>query len=508
MAAAGVLTSAFPSFAARKRAVRSFHVCLSPAIVESDPDLLTIVRDAGVRTVWLVGFLYGLPFSADLLRQAKARVERAGLEAQVLTVPLGHPGGTPGQAQRPDGAKFSGTSLHPPVTERNVEVLRVQREIGFKQCFLDDDFRLAISPGQIGGCFCDDHRVRFLRDSGYAAGRWAELCDDVQSRRLTPLLRAWLTFTCDELTASFRAQQRAFGQGLGIMVMYLGAEKAGIRLRDYCKVPFRVGELMFDDRSFTPIKGKTDELFSVLFHRRVAEPEHAFSETTAAPHDHLNAANMAAKLIISTIADVRQTMFMSGLTPFPREHWNVLGPAMRQQAQMHSELAGHRPRGPFKHVWGEAQRLVGNDQAFSLWLAAGVPFEVVESPSRTGWNFLSDFDARELAARAVGSPSRFVCRSSAASHPPTAEMVGETLTELFAFKNRIRDKLRDVPHVAEDEPAVCAWYPTARMVLVWNLSEHPRTLTVVLGSQRRTRQLGPLAAALTEVSAKARRASS
>jgi len=310
MAAAGVFTSVIPVFAARKRAVRSFHVCLAPAVAESDPELLEIVRAAGVSTVWLAGFLHGRQLPVDLLRSAKARVERVGLEAQVLNVPLGHPGGAPGQARRPDGGKFSGTSLHPPITEKNAEALRQEREIGFHQCFLDDDFRLASNPGQIGGCFCDDHRERFLRTGGYAAERWAELCNDVQNRRLSPLLRSWLTFTCDELTESFRIQQRAFRRDLGIMVMYLGAEKAGIRLKDYRHVPFRVGELMFDDKSFAPAKGKTDELFSVLFHRRFTEPKRAFSETTAAPHDQLNAQNMAAKLIISTIADVRQTMFM------------------------------------------------------------------------------------------------------------------------------------------------------------------------------------------------------
>ena len=511
--AAGVLTSALPALATRTRAVRSFHVCLSPAIVESDPGLLTTVREAGVRTVWLVGYLHGNPFSEDLLRRARARVQGAGLDAQVLNVPLGHPSSVgPAQTtlasgpptrrqvgQRPDGKLFGGTSLHPPTTAENAEVLRLERGIGFRQCFLDDDFRLARSPGEIGGCFCDAHRERFLRAGGYAVGRWAELCEDVRARRLSPLLRAWLTFTCDELTASFRSQQRAFGRGLGMMVMYLGAEKAGIRLGDCRHVPFRVGELMFDDRSFAPIKGKTNELFSVLFHRRFTEPERAFSETTAAPADRLSATNMAAKLIISTLADVRQTMFMSGLTPFPREHWSLLGPAMRQQAQMHAELAGHRPRGPFKHFWGEAQRWVGDDQPFSLWLAAGVPFEVVEAPARTGWTFVSDFDAREFAARPGRIPGRLVCRASAASRPPEAEIVGETLTELFAFKHRVRDALRDVPHVAEDEPAVCAWYPAARKVLVWNLSEQPRALTVVLDSRRRTLPLGPLAAAITEV---------
>ena len=57
------------------------------------------------------------------------------------------------------------------------------------------------------------------------------------------------------------------------------------------------------------------------------------------------------------------------------------------------------------------------------------------------------------------------------------------------FDNRILPTLRDVPHVAEDEPAVCAWYPTARKALAWNLGEQFRTLTLVLGSRRRALQL-------------------
>ncbi len=513
--AAGLLASALPAVAARNRRARSYHVCLSPEIVAQDADLLRRIRDAGVSTVWLAGFFYGhRPFAADLLRRARQRLHEAGLDAQLITVPLGHPGDSLGAKDgdfplsppthwqlgcRPDGSTFAGTSLHLPATSENAEALQELRRIGFRQGFLDDDFRLARGPGEIGGCFCAAHREHFLRAGGYAAERWAELRDAVQARRLSKLLRAWLEFTCDELTASFRAQQHAFRGALGIMVMYLGSEKAGIRLGDYRKVPFRVGELMFDDRSFTPVKGKTDELFSTLFHRRFAASEHAYSETTGFPADRLSAVNLAAKLVISTLADVRHTMFMSGLTPFPREHWDVLGPTMKQQAHLHDAVAGHRPRGPFKHFWGEAQRLVGDDQPFSLWLATGVPFEVVDAPVETGWTFLSDFDARHLGARAGRPPGACVCRASVATRPRGAVVMGETLEELFAFKQRIQDQLRDVPHVVEDEPAVCAWYPTARKVIVWNLSVQPRTLTIIHGTRRVPLQLGPLAAAVTEV---------
>lgn len=514
----GILAAGLPPSLADNstRPVRFFHVCLSPAIVEREEGLLPVVRNAGVGTVWLADFFYGhRPFPADQVRRARARIEAAGMEAQLINVPLGHPGDSldardggfpltpPGHwrtARRPDGREYVGTSLHAPATAENAAAVREQRRLGFRTCFLDDDFRLARGPGEIGGCFCPEHRERFLRREGWAAARWDELLDDVRARRLTGLVRAWLDFQGDELTGSFRTQQRAFGGQLGIMAMYLGAEKAGIRLADYRRVPFRVGELMFDDRSFGSVKGKTDELFSALFHRRFAEPERAYSETTAFPADRLSARNLAAKLAVSTLADVRHTMFMSGLTPFAREHWAVLGPAMRDQGRFHAVVAGHRPRGPFKHFWGEAERSVGEDRPFSLWLALGIPFEVVDEPAVEGWTFLTDFDAALWAGRTERSKrGQRVCRASAASRPEGAELVTESLPELFAFRRRILPSLEGIPHVLEEVPAVCAWYPTAGRVLVWNLAEEGRTLTVRHGKDTARVPLGGLGMALVEV---------
>ena len=181
---------------------------------------------------------------------------------------------------------------------------------------------------------------------------------------------------------------------------------------------------MFSDASFAPVKGKTDELFSVLFHRRFARPDLAYSETTAYPANALSATNMAAKLVISTIADVRHTMFMSGLTPFPREHWAVLGPAMRTQARLHE----HWP------VIGRA----GRSNTTGVRRSAGW---ATTSPSASGWRrravrggrrrpregcvFLSDFDARELAVRSPRTRAPRV-PASAGQRPAGAEAVGET----------------------------------------------------------------------------------
>ena len=207
-------------------------------------------------------------------------------------------------------------------------------------------------------------------------------------------------------------------------------------------MPFRVGELMFDDGSFAPVKGKTNELFSSLFHRRFARPELAYSETTAYPANRLSATNMAAKLAVSTISDVRNTMYMSGITAFPREHWQTLGPAMKRHAELHPRIAGHVPRGPLKHFWGEASRYVGDDNPFSLFLALGVPFEVTGQPAADGFTFLSDADAwpagrsplarHDLRRPAAGGPAEQPSRLAGITSRAVRAGSGEILPQLGA----------------------------------------------------------------------------
>lgn len=473
--------------------VRRYHLCSSPDGLEQNPELLELAKTAGVTAVWVCGFLYGhWYYTPERVGQWAKKIRAMGLEAEVAFVPLGHPGDSLGaktgepplippphwkQCQHADGKKHWGTSLHPPATAENVAAVGKLDGMGFKTLFLDDDFRLATGPGGIGGCFCEDHWQRFSSKYGYGAGVKEQLKGDIQGRILSPQLRAWVDFQCDELTGCFRAIQKARPKlRMGNMIMFLGSEKAGLRLADYRDVPFRVGELMFSDRDFAPVKGKTDELFSVLFHKRYARPELAYSETTAFPADKLSAANMAGKLVISTLSDVRNTMMMSGLTPFPLSHWETLGPAMKKQVAIHQQVAGHKPAGPFKHYWGEGSRYVGNDKPYSLFLAAGVPFEVCDRIAANGWTFLADADA---GVRPAGTEL------------VTRREVPETLKDLFALKRRVTHKLVDVPYVEEDEPAVCSWLPTAKKVLVWNLSER-KGLTVRYRGMRIPVEVSPL----------------
>jgi hypothetical protein len=481
---------------------RVFHLSIAIEAFEADPDLIPTLARAGVGHIWLAPFFSGYwHYSIEKVNAWRDRLEAAGFQVHLITIPLGHPSFTAAapdympkmdmSRRKPaltvDGRTFYGVSLHPPTCEENVAAMPILKQARPGTVFLDDDFRLALGPGTIGGCFCDEHKNAFLRKCGYGEQEWQELREAVIARRLTPVVAQWVDFTCDGLTGCFRAQQAAAApeMQLGIMVMYLGAEKAGIRLGDYAGVPMRVGELMFDDTSFAPVKGKTNELFSVLFHRRYVMPGQAYSETTAWPAEKLSANNMAAKLVTSTIADVRNTMFMSGIRPFPSTHWATLAPAMREQAFTHRRVMGHKLRGPLKHFWGRHSRYVGDDNPYSLFLAMGIPFEVIESASidcDSGWVFLADADARGVAAGEVKAQGQveLVSRPEAQVRLERGHAVTESPAELARLKQEILKQTSGYPYVEEDTPVVCAWYPSAQRVLLWNLTETPQSVSLNL----------------------------
>lgn len=494
--------------------VRNYHACLSEDALDADPGLLQRVKAAGIGTVWTTGFLYGYwQYTPERITAWRKSIEQAGMLAEVVNVPLGHPGDslgaksgdvplTPPKHWRTgvavDGAVHAGTSLHPPATAENAAAVARIAQLGVRKLFVDDDFRLARGPGQVGGCWCREHMEAFLKLHGYSAAREAELHDDAARRRLTPLLRQWVDYHGGLLTACFRAQQAAAPTlKLGNMIMFMGSEKAGIQLPAYKDSLFRVGELMFNDASFRGTKPKTDELFSALFHRRFAQPQLAYSETTAFPADQLSAPNMAAKLAVSTIADVRNTMFMSGLTPFPATHWDTLAPAMARHARIHEKLKGHKPAGPLKHYWGDAGRYVSDDNAYSLFLATGIPFEVCGKLPSDGWCFLGDHDAAHLLPGLKPGPARFIVRGSGPDRPDV-QQVPEALPDLWRLKQQIIPSLGHVPFVREEVPVTCAWYPSARAVLLWNLAEEAQEVTLVAGRSMRPVRLAPLGVELVE----------
>jgi hypothetical protein len=478
------------------RDVKKFHFSITAsttvqqsAVLQSnvDMELLKAVRDAGVSDIWLTALFAGTWVSPlkDLVAY-REKVESLGMTCHLLNMPFGHPGSTLQESWRPamnvDGQRQTGTSLHDPAMQQNCDALRKLELAKFRRAFLDDDFRLSPAPGVIGGCFCNEHKQAFLKRTGFNDSQWEDLCEAVRKRRLTPQLRTWCDFNCDLLTDCYHVQQKAAPSlALGVMVMYFGAEKAGVRLTDYRGLPMRVGECKFDDGTFDPVKGKTDELFSSLFHRRFVSPELAYSETTAFPDKALSLKNKVAKLAVPTLCDVRNTMFMCD---FPKEHWPALAPAMKHHAKIHAKIAGHALRGPLKHFWGEASRYVGNDDPYSLFLAMGVPFEVVEQPDNEGWTFFSDADAEMLVSQRPKAGT-WVARPTVAA-AESVRRIPETLPEMFKLKHELIKRSPNFPYVENESPVVCAWYPTARAVVLWNLSEQPVNFSVRYGDKRQT----------------------
>src|SRR3954469_11850687 len=78
---------------ADEKSVRSYHVCLAADVIAKTPEILKTVHDAGCSHVWIAGFFYGhWPYSKDMLRSCKEKIEQAGMSAQAINVPLGHPG--------------------------------------------------------------------------------------------------------------------------------------------------------------------------------------------------------------------------------------------------------------------------------------------------------------------------------------------------------------------------------------------------------------------------------
>ena len=61
----------------------------------------------------------------------------------------------------------------------------------------------------------------------------------------------------------------------------------------------------------------------------------------------------------------------------------------------------------------------------------------------------------------------------------------ESLDAAFTLKQRIRPLLQNIPYIEEYVPVVCAWYPTAHAVLLWNLSEETKPMTLVYKNERR-----------------------
>ncbi len=199
--AVGTCLPFIPLHADASSETRKYHVSISIDALEHEPELLGIFKQSGVSAVWIGGYFYGhWYYKPEQIYAWKNKFESIGIPAYVINVPLGHPGDSLGSysgnlpltppeswklAIDHKGKKFAGTSLHPPATEENAKAMEILKGISIEKVFLDDDFRLAQSPGTIGGCFCDEHKKLFLDKYGYKESDWIDLNESYKSEVLT-----------------------------------------------------------------------------------------------------------------------------------------------------------------------------------------------------------------------------------------------------------------------------------------------------------------------------------
>jgi hypothetical protein len=132
---------------------------MQPEAWINNPELINILKSAGVSDIWMASFLQGRWYhTAKELKEAAHYLISEGFKPHVLSVPLGHPGNALDPADEAlseskenwknacthKGELYSGTSIHPPVVEENIEAVRLLAKEGHDILFLDDDFRLAI----------------------------------------------------------------------------------------------------------------------------------------------------------------------------------------------------------------------------------------------------------------------------------------------------------------------------------------------------------------------------
>lgn len=489
-----------------------------PQGVERIPcdDFVSLWKAAGVSDVWLC--LFGMGewiYDWDVCDRAIEKLRRADLAVHFLTCPLGHPRREPypsmvRQGFKPlmrvngdlNGAPLWGSSCHRPADVLCVESVRTLADrYGGYNLFFDDDFRFADSPNFMGGCLCPECLDDFSRKSGISGAKLNELIEDLRFTRPTDAARIWVDYFCDRMTKVFRDSQAAVPESeLGIMVMWLGSERSGLRLEDYKGALWRVGEGHFGDSSYDSPEGKLSELFSALFHTRFAPAGRTFSETTmVAP---LSVENFSSKLAVATFCDIRNTMFMDG-TPVGPNYWSSHAARMKQEAAFHQKLLGCKPKGPFKHYWGIDDRyfdIPRDGGEYSLFLGVGVPFEVCdceEIPS-DGWTFLSNYSGLAVDQGRLAPAGRCLCRMKSQSGRFT--QLDETFEAFFAFRRSILPELREknIPYIEEETPIVLGWYPAAPAALLWNIENLEKTVHLRRGDFTAAVTLRPLDSALVE----------
>ncbi len=501
-----------PSTAGGVRPPISFNICVHPVEFMQDRDLGKMLVENGIEKVWLAGWFYGhWSYDKAKLIEARTMAQAAGLKTALVNVPLGHPGNSLGEVDtlvpltipnhwryrlNVDGREVRHCGcLNDASWKDNLDSLHEAHEMGFREVFMDDDLRLSVGPGVIGGCFCPDCLTRYKSTTGATDAEVDEIRRQVKGRIRGEALMRWLKFHGDRLTAFLNAcDSIAPDLSVGIMVMYMGWEQAGIQLDALRHRLFRVGEGHFDDNSFGSVRGKLTEVASAMFHMCYADPRLAYSESTAFPPTGLSAENVGRKIAVPLMAGVPNVMFMSGIRMFPKAYWPTLKQHIRRARQLWDHLPAERPTGVVRLWFGPGARSVAPGWPLVDCLGLGIPVEAVGNVTSPGIYLVQAEDVPFLPEK-ITRDERTTIVTNSVPKPVNATCrwldAGTDWPDRWRLKQEILAIAGNIPHVAGTTPVVARWFRKSASLLLWNINNAEQTVEVVGGERSQRIALSP-----------------
>ena len=317
--------------------------------LEKPQELMERYRRSKVDQVQL--YVGGIPGTAPLEDTAKARklLLEAGFDTAAIAVPVGHPsdGRVPGPEElarhtRPGWRLRTGRDGKPEyysheLTEKMIgDTLCYVKDfasLGFELFFMDDDLRSCNLQDAVGGCFCPECRLEFLKKTGFAS------LDSEEA------LRAWTLFQSERVTR-LMAGMREYLPHPGIMIMIHGDERHGIAVRDLARIDglhVRVGEEHFFDEPARTAQGRAEEFMAVSCHLfRLEGVEETYSESTAVdarsfPGRTLTTPrHMYSKAVLALAAGVKNIDWMC------EKHWDMMAERDGDLRSFAAAVAGKR----------------------------------------------------------------------------------------------------------------------------------------------------------------------
>ncbi|NBD22286.1 hypothetical protein [Paenibacillus glycinis] len=506
--------------------------------VASRDRLIGLMKDAGIRKIWIAGFFSGKMIDAEELKQAKAFAEQHGLEVGAVTIPIGHPG----NALNPDDPDLahleipkhwhyridkSGETVYycgaidASLIADNAQAARNLKAAGFHEVFLDDDLRAANYGPDIEGCYCEACIAEFNRLYHREATR-ESLRDATTDKLDADLMLDWAAFQCDKVTDVVKATDIE-GVRPGIMVMHYGDERHGIdvpSIRE--RIPnaiFRVGELHFHDGTFGNPNGKAQEMMGIAYHLNFMAGAEAYSESTIFPPRSLKAHNLVYKAKLAITAGIENVLFMSGTWLLDESYWKALA-AARPVLEALDRACSDTVRNYPVHV------AYGTNGAYSeafipatLPVLAGLPAKPVRADQSAGdGELLLFFGAYRLSElwqaklpnykqvifdRTATARNKEILEQSKTSasnwvfwdQDASAASAAEGIAQLRELANR---KAWAFPWIAEGENIGLTWLADSGKTVLFNLAETETEGVVKWSGNRYPVRLKPLSFAVLD----------